>query len=91
MDVAGPSSEPMLSMVEQAEGDARRATQSAETRADTADARVTQLTTQLAQLGGTCIAYTPTARDAAYSPIAYFELLSYCVFPTAYSDRENRS
>ena len=30
-------------------------------------------------MGGTCIAYFPTARDAAYSPIAYFELLSYCV------------
>ena len=31
MDVAGPSDEPVLSMVEQAEVDARRATQSAET------------------------------------------------------------
>ena len=25
-------------------------------------------------MGGTCIAYFPTARDAAYFPIAYFEL-----------------
>ena len=33
------------------------------------------------EVGGTCIAYTPTARDAAYFPIAYFELLSYCVLP----------
>ena len=49
MDVDGPSDQPMLSMVEHAE-DAERATQLAETRADTADAVVTQLTTQLAQL-----------------------------------------
>ena len=41
MDVAGPSDEPLLSMVEQAEVDARRVTQSAETRADMADALVT--------------------------------------------------
>ena len=50
MDVAGPSDEPLLSMVEHAEVDARRVTQSAETRADMADALVTQLDTQRAQL-----------------------------------------
>ena len=46
MDVGGPSDQPMLSMVEQAAVDARRATQLAETRAEAASARPVTLAAQ---------------------------------------------